>query len=102
MAAVKLERAIGDPHRFVGRKALCHGGEMRLVRRAFCHLDARGIKEGARSLEPRFHVGKGEPGRLESREDRQSPRLNFSHQYESRMSYSDRQKTHTYHDQYTP
>src|SRR3546814_10654611 len=53
IAAVKLERAIGDPHRLVGRKALCHGGEMRLVRRALCHLDGSGIKEGARSLEPR-------------------------------------------------
>src|SRR3546814_6011069 len=45
IAAVKLERAIGDPHRLVGRKALCHGGEMRLVRRALCHLDGSGIKE---------------------------------------------------------
>src|SRR3546814_18814499 len=63
-----LERAIGDPHRLVGRKVLCHGGEMRLVRRALCHLDGSGIKEGARSLEPRFHVGKGEPGRLEIRD----------------------------------
>src|SRR3546814_5212471 len=41
---------------------------MRLVRRALCHLDGSGIKEGARSLEPRFYVGKGEPGRLEIRD----------------------------------
>src|SRR3546814_4862341 len=41
---------------------------MRLVRRALCHLDGSGIKEGARSLEPRFHVGKGELGRLEIRD----------------------------------
>src|SRR3546814_17992928 len=65
IAAVKLERAIGDPHRLVGRKALCHGGEMRLVRRALCPLDGSGITEGARSQEPRFHFGQGEPGPLD-------------------------------------
>ena len=65
VAAVQLQRAVGDARAGVGRKALGHGGKAGLVRGIVADLGRREIKQGARRFQFGRHVGQHELGILE-------------------------------------